>query len=270
MVHPLVFDGETRPQSSAKLAPLFEPPEKKEIKDFNPDDVKLGQMKDPEKIKNKIEGERAKHAKSVASADFDYDQNVKAAWSAFVDKAALDPVLGEVLCIQFFSKKRNNFLLAAVGEPMVNGGDEPQTATEADVLEFTWQTFAKAVNDGRRIVGLNIFDFDLPFMYCRSLANGVQVPRILLADRHGKWPKWNEHFVDLRRSWLCGRSWTNAKSSFNHLAHVFGTEGKMDGEVSGGEFWKYWDLGGEDRELAVEYARQDVVQPAEWAEAMGL
>ena len=260
---PLIFDIETKPQPEEQVRKLWEPPERKEIPLFDPSQVKTGNMKDEKKIQAKIDAEREKREKEIADADKNYELECDTSWSEFYDKAALDPTTGEVCAIGLFSKERGNFKSLTIGSDSIE--------SEADLIEAFWGICLRAIDKNRRIIGLNIFDFDLPYLLCRSYALGVDVPNVIVGDRFSKWPKWNPLFTDLRRGWLAGRTPGQAKSNFASLANVFGTGGKVDDrDVSGAEFWKFLERGDADREAALKYLEHDVKQPADWAEAMGL
>ena len=54
------------------------------------------------------------------------------------------------------------------------------------------------------------------------------------------------------------------------MAGHFGTPGKPEG-VTGADFHKLYLSGDDDKkQQAIEYGLSDVVQPLEWAEAMGV
>ena len=116
----------------------------------------------------------------------------------------------------------------------------------------------------RRVVGVNIFTFDLPFMVRRSWSLGVQVPAIIVSGIDSKWPKWHQNFLDVGSCWLLGCSGSSTKWGFETLATAFGTDGKT--EDIGAIWWEVWN---EDRERALAYLRQDCVQPTIWAGRMG-
>lgn len=75
---PVIFDIETAPLPADEIEAKIEP--------FNPDDVKIGNLKDPYKIEEKIEAARANHLQSK------------------IDKAALDPALSNVVAIGYIIK----------------------------------------------------------------------------------------------------------------------------------------------------------------------
>ena len=83
-------------------------------------------------------------------------------------------------------------------------------ASESAILGRFWATYLKVKNEGRPMVGLNIFDFDLPFLARRSWINGIDVPETAI-DQSFRY--WDRVFVDLRRRWLLGQHSTSCKSN---------------------------------------------------------
>ena len=128
------FDIETGPLSDEELTAIIPP--------FNADDVKLGNVKDPEKIKAKLE-----------AAETNYFADAR-------DKAALSATTGKVLAIGLEDRDGTRCLAAA---------------NEAEILEDFWHGFR---SDHSRYIGFNIFGFDLPFMIRRSWKLGVAVPGV--------------------------------------------------------------------------------------------
>ena len=254
----LVFDIETEPQPDESLRqclPVFDG-SKYEVGEFDPRSVKLGNIKKQEIIEEKIETARKAHEQRKSNQACELDIGRQNHWEEFRDAAPLSAVYGRVLAIGLFAPGTGNFFC----DPMPGSEDDP----EADVLRRFWSKCVDCIHKSRPIVGLNIYQFDLPFMVRRSWILGVQVPNVIARDLQTRWPKWNERFVDLRQLWLLGAGW-DTKSNFTTLSHAFGTSGKT--EESGKYFWKLWR---EDPERAVAYLEQDVRQPAEWAKRMGV
>ncbi len=216
-----VFDIETAPLDEDRLLEIAPV--------FDPGSVKLGNTKDPEKITAKIEACRKSH----------YEQ--------FFARAALSASTGQVLAIGYYDGPTQSF-------DVIGQGDND----ESDLLDLFWSSW---LEDSRPYIGLNIHDFDLPFLVRRSWILGVSVPPNVFDGRY-----FSSSFIDLRKLWLCGQRATDTKSSFDELARAFGTAGKPDG-LDGSQFAELW---WSDREKAVEYLREDVTQPAVWARAMGV
>lgn len=127
----IYFDIETAPYDPVRILADADP--------FDPDSVKLGNRKDPEKIAQYIEEER------------------KSYFERILDGAALSAMTGTVLVIG-----------AKTGETFrILEGDERK------ILEEFWGSYVCSVG---RWVGFNIFRFDLPFLIRRSWHLGVAIP----------------------------------------------------------------------------------------------
>lgn len=175
----LVFDIETGARPWDDIAQFYEPPAK--LGPFDPASVKLGNTKDPNKVAEKIEGARLAHAEAVASEVADHVKH-RQEW---IGKAALSPITGRILAIGY----RSGDKVRIDGRP------------EGLVLRAFWDIFRKEVEAKGRLIGHNIFEFDLPFLVARSWATGIAVPEGLL----DKGRYWHPVFVDTMQRWACGR-----------------------------------------------------------------
>lgn len=154
-----VFDIETGPLPEAELLAMVPP--------FDPNDVKVGNIKNPDLIAAKIEESRINHTKN------------------FVDRAALDPLTGRVL---------------AIG--MVDG--DQITILDSDDEKELLSSFWKETQYGfdytfHNMIGFNIYAFDLPFLIRRSWKHEVRVPNGVRTIRN-----WGPDWVDLRIEWQLG------------------------------------------------------------------
>lgn len=224
------------------LAPLGE---------FDLSSVKVGNLK-PENAAAKIEAARMEHDKLKA----EYPSRLQAAkdqqFAEFKSKAALSATTGRVLVIGYYSPHNEQVKIDW-------GGPD---ASETKTLATFWTFYDSCRKTSTALVGLNIHDFDLPFLVRRSWLNDVAVPAtVLRQDRY-----WDDVFVDLRKRWLCGQQASGQKSNFDFLGSAFGTGGKTDG-INGGDFARLWI---EDRAKAIEYLTNDLKQPAAWARQMGV
>ena len=157
MVNQIVFDVETGPLPAAEIAAM--------LPEFDPAEVKVGNLKDAEKIAAKIAEAKANHL-----ADF-------------TDRAALSPVTGRVLCIGWL-----------VGGAFSYFGNDD----EATLLRDFWKAA-----DGVELIGFNIIPFDLPFLIRRSWKLGVPVPSHIrhgryfadtITDLRAEWQLGNREF----------------------------------------------------------------------------
>jgi len=182
---------------------------------FDPSTVKVGNF-GVEKAKEKI---------STAKAEYYFEA---------MKRAALSPLTGQVLAIGY---KRD--AKVAIDD-----------STERQMLLRFWEKFCKQEKAGGRMVGHNIFGFDLPFMVRRSWTLGLahKVPSTLIKqDRY-----WSPVFVDTMVRWRLGdyRKYVSLET----LAKAFSVGGKPDG-VSGADFARLWE---EDRPRAVAYLKNDL------------
>lgn len=192
MNKPVFFDIETVPEPFEAI--------KRVIPEFDPDDVKIGNLVDEAKIIAKI---------TAAKQEFE---------AAYFDKAALRANTGRVAMIGYLVED----------EFIYQGLDKCDEKTD---LMLFWEKAQECMTDGTKMVGFNINEFDLPFIVRRSWKHGIPVPRLV---RHGRY--WHDCFVDLMQEWLMGeRSPAKGTSSLDGLAKYFGIEGKKG---SGADFWK--------------------------------
>jgi len=186
---------------------------------FDPDSVKTGNIKNPELIAAKI-------ADSKAAYEADYMEN-----------AALDPLTGRVLCI--------GLLL----------GDKFTLLDLPDEWQLLSEFWLRYVIPGRRMIGFNVFLFDLPFLIRRSWKHSIQIP---IGLRKGRY--WNDDFVDLREQWQLGDR--QAHGSLDSIAKHLGVGAKTG---TGKDFAKLWET---DRQKAVDYLKNDLRLTAAIAKRM--
>lgn len=130
---------------------------------------------------------------------------------------------------------------------------------ESLILHQFWGAFLSAHAAGAKMLGFNIFGFDLPFLVRRSWHHGVPVPKNLFGFG-GR--SFNETFVDLMAAWKCGEWKTFI--SLDNLAQFLNVGGKNG---SGEHFWKMWET---DRDAAIDYLQNDVRLVIDCAVKMGL
>ena len=230
----LCFDIETGPLADVHKLELLIPP-------FDPDAVKTGNLKDPEKI-----------AAKISEAEATYYDNA-------YDRAALSAITGEVLAVGWYSSGESE------------GGNitlfwQHEQCSERQLLRMTWAAIADAIEGGQRVVGHNIFGFDLPFLIRRSWANDVKVPEIAM-PQNGRY--WHRQFVDLMRLYGLGEPREFIK--LDTLAQWFRIGAKTEG-VDGGDFaGLFRSAKKEDRDhRAMDYLQNDVRLTHNVALAMGV
>lgn len=177
----IFFDIETGPLPEPELLQM--------VPSFNPAEVKVGNLKDPEKI-----------AAKLAEAEADHRRQ-------FIERAALDPLTGRVLAVGLMSDR---------GDFRVIGQDD-----EATLLREFWTACLDGNARLNRMVGFNTHAFDLPFLIRRSFKHRVQVPFGIRRGRH-----WAEESVDLREEWQLGDR--QARGSLDAIARYLGV-GRKNG-----------------------------------------
>ena len=245
----IIFDIETGPLEEeivlSRVKP-FEPPAPPEP--FDPSDVKLGNMKDQAKIDAKIEAERKRREKEIA----DHDREVERARQEWRDKAMADAplsaVTGRLLAIGYYATES--------GKTVLDIDDD-----EAAMLGRFWHKYHECRIQGRKMVGHNIFLFDVPFLIRRSWMLGVAMPDGLV-DRRNYLD--DRTFADTRRIWQLGDR--QARSSLDLVSRSLGLDGKLE-DVDGSQFA---ELLSTDRETAEKYLRRDVEISTAVAQRLGL
>lgn len=186
----LIYDIETAPLPEAELLAMLPP--------FDPAEVKVGNIKDPSKI-----------AEKIAEAESSHRQN-------FMDRAALDPLTGRVLAIGF---------LPLQGASTVLGDDD-----EATLLREFWDKCTNQHGAHRLMVGFNTHLFDLPFLVRRSWKHRVKVPAWVRRGRY-----WSDNFIDLREHWQLGDRM--AKGSLDAVAKHLGCGSKSGNGKDFARLW---------------------------------
>lgn len=163
--------------------------------------------------------------------------NVAEQKQAWIQKAALSPLTASV---------------AAVGLDLdVDAGItilEDSTASEADILQNTWDGISQSGSYPIPVSGWNIREFDIPFLIKRSWFNGVNVPWTTLEWFRGS-SSLNGQFQDLMQ-WF-GITYADKYTKLDTVAKLLGLSGKVD---LGGKLW--YEI--EDTGIATEYLIQDV------------
>lgn len=247
----LIFDIETGPQPLDQILTLakpFSPPQ--HPGEFDERSVKIGNLKDQSKIAEKIEAARAAHSQSVANHGQDVERAREDHASTLVENAPLNPVYGRVLAIGYYSVEKSKY-----------GIDD--SVDESQLLTKFWQTYSQMRSVARKIVGANIFGFDLPFLVRRSWILGVDVPSTI---RNGRY--WDSLFVDVRDVWLLGQQWGNCESSLDHIAKALGCDGKPEG-IDGSQFWKLWSEPA-TKQQAIDYLVNDLRMTWEVCQRIGV
>lgn len=165
------------------------------------------------------------HAKkSKGDADF----------QEYLHKTSFDGAYGRILCIGY-----------AVDDDEIdvlyNEDDEKKT------LQQFWE-LAKYVD---LFIGHNIIDFDMRFIYQRSVINGV---RPTWDDRNLSFARYRSNpMFDTMREWA---KWGMNNVGLEHLALALGIPTPKDGGIEGSQVWDFYKAG--KVQDILEYCKRDV------------
>ena len=183
----IIFDIETGPLPASELV----------IPPFDPSLVKLGNIKNPDLIAERIQKAEENHI------------------TDYIKNAALDAVSGQVLCIAYKVPGDKARVLCADAD-----------GEKAMLIQF-WDILC-GFERQPRLVGFNTRLFDLPFLYKRSWKHGITPPYWL---RHGRY--WNDLIVDLHDLWQLGDSRAHGSRSRRACPSAPGSSSDAS-RVSGG------------------------------------
>jgi len=196
---------------------------------FDSENVAVGNLRDPDKIAAKMSEARER----------------------WYEKAALSPVTGHVLAIGYMSPETGKFAIEH-GKP------------EEELIAGFWRKYGEMRNATRKIVGFNIFDFDLPFLVRRSWKRQIDVPASVFNGRY-----FDSAFLDLREKWLCGQHYSGVESSLDHVARALGVGNKPEG-ISGADFGRLYQGTAAERQQALDYLANDLKLTASIAARLGV
>lgn len=149
---------------------------------------------------------------------------------AFLADTAFDGAFGRIACISYVIN---------------NEGVKTLCQTEQEMLNEFWK-IARSID---LFVGFNIIDFDMRFIYQRSIIKGIRPTRDLTFARYR-----NNPMYDLMHEWS---KWNlQNKISLDSLAKALNLPSSKDGEIEGKDVAKAWD-DGRIKEIC-EYCEKDV------------
>jgi predicted PolB exonuclease-like 3'-5' exonuclease len=193
-----------------------------------------------ERLKYLFDRKKEKKSKKKSCDEESGEVTNSKSFDDFVDKTGLDGGFGQVLCIAY-----------AIGdepiEVLCNDGDEKKT------LEQFWNI----AKDCDLFVGHNIMNFDLKFIYQRSIILGVKptwqkldmrAPRYLSFARYRNFP-----IFDTMWKWIC---WGENKNfSLEYVALALGIPTPKEG-IDGSQVAKVYKEGGVQK--ICDYCKRDV------------
>lgn len=254
--HPLhgmgIFDIETGQGDPKLILDLAKPfPDFQPLGEFDPSQVKLGNLKDEGKIQEKIQAAQEKHEADAAAALAKWESDRQEYEENLITRSPLDPMVGVVLAIGILKDDGTTMILGDQDEP------------EEMILASFWEWIGEMIQMGCPFISWNGDGFDLPFLLKRSWLLGVDpFPGIL--DDSGRY--WHRLHIDLMKKWGCGKFGRDAWAALDTVAQAFGFKGKAKDEVTGENFHHHWAQGGKPRQKAVEYLKADLVATRQLAE----
>ncbi len=255
-----VFDCETIPKPAEELLASIPP--------FNPEDVKYGNAKDPEK-----------RAAILANAEVKHRED-------YIRDAALDPRTGHVKLAGFLDPVTDEInvycwetdLAIALRVSAHFDSDSVRVGCFKDEKAFLAAVIMRItsilaepgyvdrnaaghvighVAEGS-VIGYSIKDFDLPFLFKRAWLTGNPIS----ARRFRRGRYWVDSIVDLRDLWTFGDKFEGS-GGLNGLAKSLGLPGKT------GDGKNFGALYAQDPVAAVQYLIDDLHCTAGVAKAMG-
>lgn len=137
----------------------------------------------------------------------------------WLEKAALNAATGQILAIGILGVDGDDQNLSIIDQ---------HEYSERDLLIHFWDMVT--TSQITKWIGFNIFGFDLPFLFRRSLVHGVTPSFPIRNNRY-----WDHRFIDLMDVYTCGNR--DQRISLDNLAKMVGLEGKSG---SGADFEKWF------------------------------
>ena len=241
----VVFDIETEPLPDDDLMRVCEPFNPASVPhpgEFDPDSVKIGNIKDPLKKQQKINEAEIAHIKAVENHAETVRKATLSHWQEIRDKAALDATTGAVCAIGYKSREDSEKIQTVLD------------ATEADLVAGFWEVAAKMRTQQRKMIGHYSNSFDVPFLVRRSWILGIAVPDWITTPTGYL----NPMFVDTMAVWQVGNRRDSIK--LDRLARALDCGSKPD-DCTGAHFYMMLRGDGAEREAAIDYLRNDLQMP---------
>lgn len=160
---------------------------------------------------------------------------------------ALNGDFGQILCIGFIDEDTGGRIKSGI-----LGWDEPHERfknDERNILNRFWELMRGFRPDRDRIVGHNIFDFDLKFILKRSVVHGVR-PGVDLSFARYR----NQPIYDTMMEW---ERWSfNSRISLDRLARVLNLPSSKEQGIDGSRVYELY-LAGDHRAIH-DYCLRDV------------
>lgn len=170
-------------------------------------------------VKDLFEDYKKKNGKKSVDASFDN----------FFRSTSFSGEFGRIFCIGY-----------AIDNQPINclSGDEKK------MLENFWQT----AKDAHLFIGHNVMDFDMRFIYKRSIILGVRPTKDLSFARYR-----NDPIFDTMKEW---EKWGSSGASLHKLALALGIESSKNDGIDGSQVYDYF-LAGKTAKIC-DYCKRDV------------
>jgi DNA polymerase elongation subunit (family B) len=159
------------------------------------------------------------------------------------NRASLHPEFGKIICVTLG-------VFTSSGEERITTfyGDD-----EKDILEKTNKILQNSRGKGFNIAGLNIKNFDIPYIGKRMLANKINPDPSIQS-----WNKkpWELSYIDLADVFSFG-AWGHSFSSLELISHTLGVESSK-GEMDGSDVHDYYWFKDKIEDIK-EYCERDVI-----------
>ena len=179
---------------------------------FNPDDVKLGNLKDAAKIKEKID---------YAQMDF---------VAGLDKKMSLDPDLCEVVCFVAIDNIPNDFIYCCPDISFHN------------LIYAAWELIKEAYLDHIPLVSFNGLGFDLPVLWHQAMKLNIPVSAQMYYDLTKRYD--NKYHYDLMEILA---TWDFTKKKTKSLAFYLRLFGLGEKTGEGSEIYTWWKSGDYDK-----------------------
>jgi hypothetical protein len=219
----LILDVETLAMPEADIRAKLSP--------FDPNKVKLGVLKDPDKIRAKLAEAEAEHGNDE------------------VREGALHATSGTLAIVGF--RHGENVIQYHIGD-----------MAEAAIIEASFAEILRALDKGIIVSGYFIKGFDLPFLIQRAWILGIKVPSRVFNAFKPRYP-WSESIVCLQEVWLAGSgAQFGTRVSLATVLRELGLPGKSG---TGADFGALW---ASDQKAALQYNRDDLAVEMRLAERL--
>lgn len=183
--------------------------------------------------------ETLRHLFDKKNPEFDQEK-----FDEFVSKTNFDGAFGRILCIGYAVDEES-------AQCFYNENNERETLKQfwnlVDAISISPRNL-QYPDYGVQFVGHNVMDFDLRFIYQRSIVLGVKPPYELNFARYRNYP-----IYDTMKEWV---KWANSSVGLDYLAYALDVPSSKTGGIDGSQVAEFF-ADGKVLEI-VEYCKRDV------------